>query len=107
MGAAHESICVVILPLASTTLQLAQIICATTASERATECWVRVPTEQSSTALIKSTATGSSTLNGGGWLLLFQRALKMIGIPLETSPKTIERSYDWSIDKAFAGVEPA
>eukprot|EP00965_Chrysotila_dentata_P230431 6197773-Pleurochrysis_carterae.AAC.1 len=61
-------------------------ICTTTAFETATECLIVVPTTLVSTSPKKSSAVGSSTINGNGWLFLSQNILNSITVPLETSP---------------------
>eukprot|EP00965_Chrysotila_dentata_P070098 2315463-Pleurochrysis_carterae.AAC.2 len=66
-------------------------ICTTTASVTATECLIVVPTTLVSTAPKKSSAVGSSTRNGGGWLSLSQNILTSITVPLETSPAKYKR----------------
>eukprot|EP00965_Chrysotila_dentata_P157725 5210161-Pleurochrysis_carterae.AAC.1 len=70
-------------------------ICTTTASVTANECLIVVPTTLVSTAAPrKSSAVGSWTINGGGWLSLFQNILNSITVPLETSPAKYERGSE-------------
>ena len=63
----------------------------TTAFVTATECLILVPTTLVGTAPRTSSAVGSSTINGGGWLSLVQNILNSITVPLETSPAKYER----------------